>query len=100
MTGEWTPTNLPDEYFRTPNVARMYDYYVGGKDNWEVDRQAAQQVLDLTPETQEMAFEGRRFLERAVRFLTTKRGIRQFIDIGSGLPTARNVHEVAQEIEP
>lgn len=95
-----TPANLPEEYFRTPNVARMYDYYVGGKDNWEVDREAARRVHDLAPGFQEITLEGRGFLERAVRFLTAERGIRQFIDIGSGLPTARNVHEVAQEIEP
>lgn len=100
MAGRRTPVNLPREYFNTPNVARMYDYYVGGKDNWEVDRQAAQRVHDLAPGFQEITLEGRGFLERAVRFLTAERGIRQFIDIGSGLPTARNVHEVAHEIEP
>lgn len=77
-----------------PSVARMYDYYLGGKDNFASDRQAAEQVLALVPETRQAARENRAFMQRAVRFLAGQ-GIRQFVDLGTGLPTQGNVHEVA-----
>jgi hypothetical protein len=83
----------------TPSVARMYDFYLGGKDNFAVDRETAAKVLEHAPELPMMAREGRRFLGRAVRFLA-EAGIRQFVDIGSGLPTQRNVHEIAQSVSP
>src|SRR5690348_9926039 len=79
-----------------PHPARMYDFYLGGRDNYEVDRQAAAAVLQAAPEVREMARENRAFLQRALRFLATSAGIRQFIDIGTGIPSAGNVHEVAQ----
>ncbi|GII52599.1 hypothetical protein Pth03_09880 [Planotetraspora thailandica] len=82
-----------------PSVARMYDYYLGGKDNFEIDRAAVRRVEEAMPEIRQLAQENRAFLRRAVRYMT-RQGIRQFIDIGSGLPTAGNTHEIAQEITP
>nr|WP_239338438.1 SAM-dependent methyltransferase [Frankia sp. CiP3] len=80
--------------------ARMYDYYLGGKDSYLADRVAVQKVLRVAPEVRLMAWENRRFLGRAVRYLVADAGIRQIIDIGVGLPAAGNVHEVAREIAP
>ncbi|MFL5909836.1 MAG: SAM-dependent methyltransferase [Gaiellaceae bacterium] len=82
-----------------PSVARMYDYYLGGKDNYRVDREALDRVAKAMPEIRELAQENRAFLRRAVRFMA-RQGIRQFIDIGSGLPTVGNTHEIAQEVDP
>ncbi|GLW11087.1 hypothetical protein Misp01_62150 [Microtetraspora sp. NBRC 13810] len=82
-----------------PSVARMYDYYLGGKDNFASDRAAAEEFMKVVPTIREIARENRRFLIRAVRTLTDL-GIRQFVDIGTGLPTQRNVHEVAHETAP
>ncbi|WP_433153464.1 SAM-dependent methyltransferase [Actinomadura nitritigenes] len=82
-----------------PSVARMYDYYLHGKDNFQVDRDAADRVARAMPEIGELALENRSFLRRSVRYMV-RRGIRQFLDIGSGLPTVGNTHEVAQEIVP
>ncbi|MCW2863733.1 MAG: hypothetical protein JWP48_5441, partial [Actinoallomurus sp.] len=82
-----------------PSVARMYDYYLGGKDNYAVDRDAVAKVAEVLPEVRQVARENRAFLRRAVRYMA-RQGIRQFIDIGSGLPTAGNTHEIAQEIIP
>ena len=82
-----------------PNVARMYDYYLGGKNNFAADRKAAEQALAVAPELRVGAQEVRKFLRRAVRFLTDA-GIRQFVDIGCGLPTQGNVHEIAQAAAP
>jgi hypothetical protein len=83
-----------------PSVARMYDYYLGGKDNYAVDRDAAEQALRLVPNGRVLARENRAFLGRVVRYLAGECGIRQFLDIGSGLPTRENVHQVAQDIAP
>jgi hypothetical protein len=83
-----------------PHPARLYNYYLGGKDNYVVDRLAAQEVLRIAPEVRAMARENRAFLQRAVRFLAGQAGIRQIIDVGTGIPAAGNVHEVAQEIAP
>jgi DNA-binding SARP family transcriptional activator len=79
--------------------ARAYNYLLGGEDNFEVDRQAVETVLAVAPDLRESAHDGRRFLGRAVRLLV-ERGIRQFIDIGAGLPTYGSVHEVAREVDP
>lgn len=83
-----------------PSVARMYDYYLGGKDNYAVDRDAAQKMMSAVPESVQMVAANRAFLARAVRHLAAQAGIRQFLDIGSGLPTRQNVHEVAQAAAP
>jgi hypothetical protein len=83
----------------TPAIARVYDYYLGGKDNFAVDRKAAEGLLERVPELRDYAVGNRAFLVRAVRFLA-QRGIRQFLDIGTGIPTSPNVHEVAQQVDP
>ncbi|MFI5915241.1 SAM-dependent methyltransferase [Dactylosporangium sp. NPDC051541] len=75
-----------------PNVARMYDYYLGGYHNFAADREAAEKILAIFPDTPAAAHGNRRFMQRAVRYLTD-RGVRQFLDIGAGLPTQGNVHE-------
>ena len=83
-----------------PHPARMYDAYLGGKDNYPVDREAVRQILRQWPEARLNARANRAFLQRAVRFLAAEAGIRQFIDIGTGIPTAGNVHEVAGQVAP
>lgn len=84
----------------TPNAARIYDYALGGKDNFAADRRTAEKVFAFAPEVRLSARENRAFLTRAVRFLAAEAGLRQFLDIGTGLPTQGNVHEVAQEVAP
>jgi hypothetical protein len=83
-----------------PNPARIYDYLLGGKDNYPADREVAEQVVAVAPVTREVVRDNRAFLRRAVGFLTEEAGVRQFIDLGSGLPTHGNVHEIAQAIAP
>ncbi|WP_214106577.1 SAM-dependent methyltransferase [Acrocarpospora catenulata] len=83
-----------------PHAARIWNYWMGGTDNYEADRAAGKAVADVYPDIVTMALESRRFLIRVVRFLTAEAGIRQFLDIGTGLPTMSNTHEVAQEIAP
>lgn len=83
----------------TPNAARMYDYYLGGTANLEVDRQAAEEQLAVIPTTRDWARENRAFLGRAVRFMI-EQGIDQFLDLGSGIPTVGNVHEIAHHHNP
>jgi hypothetical protein len=80
--------------------ARVYDYWLGGKDNYEADRVAAQEVIAAMPNILPTARANRAFLRRAVQYLVEEAGIRQFLDIGTGLPTAQNTHEVAQEMAP
>ncbi|MEU6999012.1 SAM-dependent methyltransferase [Nonomuraea sp. NPDC046570] len=79
-----------------PNVARMYDYYLGGKDNFAADRESAERILRLFPDTRDSARENRAFLARAVRHLV-EAGVDQIVDLGSGLPTQGNTHEIAPE---
>jgi SAM-dependent methyltransferase len=92
-----TPTDFDSS---TPNFARVYDYLLDGKDNFAVDQAVAEQALAVAPELRVMARENRAFLRRAVRFLAAEAGIRQFLDIGTGLPTQGNVHEVAHAVAP
>ncbi len=82
------------------SVARVYDYLVGGKDNFEIDRQVAEMGLKIAPDAKESTLANRAFLRRAIRFMAREAGIRQFLDLGSGLPTQGNVHEVAHETHP
>jgi hypothetical protein len=82
-----------------PNVARMNDYLLGGKDNFAADREAAERLLAVAPPWKTMMVENRLFLGRVVRYLA-EQGIRQFFDMGAGLPTQRNTHEVAREVDP
>jgi hypothetical protein len=83
-----------------PSTARIYDYLLGGKDNYPADRAAAAEIAKVLPNVRTAFQWNRAFLGRAVRYLATQQGIRQFIDIGAGLPTVSNVHEVAQEAAP
>jgi hypothetical protein len=83
-----------------PNPARMWNYWVGGKDNFAADRQAAEQVLEVMPSLPVIAWLARRFLIDAVHRLAAGYGVRQFLDIGTGLPTADNTHDVAQQAAP
>ncbi len=83
-----------------PNVARVYDYFVGGKDNFSADREFAHKAMEIAPKAPLAAQANREFLQRVVRYLVREAGITQFLDIGSGLPTAGNTSEVAHEIDP
>ena len=92
----WAPAELDLD---RPNAARMYDYYLGGSHNFAVDRELAAKALEAWPDVPRAAQANRAFLRRAVRFLAGQ-GVRQFLDIGSGIPTVGNVHEVAQDAAP
>jgi hypothetical protein len=83
-----------------PHIARVYDYWLGGKDNFAADREAAEQVIAAYPGILRDVRAQRAFLANAVRYLASVAGIRQFLDIGTGIPTANNTHEVAQGVEP
>ena len=83
-----------------PSIARVYDFMVGGKDNFAIDRLAAERALAIIPDAPEAGRACRAFLNRVVRYLAAEVGIRQFLDIGSGLPTDTNVHQVAHEVDP
>ncbi|UFQ17586.1 MULTISPECIES: SAM-dependent methyltransferase [Streptomyces] len=83
-----------------PHTARIWNYWLGGKDNYEVDQEAGDRIRELHPGIGEYARADRLFLGRAVRHLVADEGIRQFLDIGTGLPTADNTHEVAQALAP
>lgn len=82
-----------------PHPARMYDYYLGGQDNYEVDRTAAERVIELLPDIKLAARENRSFMHRATR-VVVGRGVRQIIDVGTGIPTSPNTHEVARALAP
>lgn len=82
-----------------PSVARMYDHLLGGTDNYQVDRDACEELLRIAPSTRELALVNRGFLVRAVRYLSRECGVRHFLDHGSGLPTRPNVHQVAQSVD-
>ncbi|MBB6373000.1 hypothetical protein BKA01_000222 [Pseudonocardia eucalypti] len=86
--------------FDIPHSARIYDYWLGGKNNYPVDRAAGEAVREAYPEVVRAATQGRQFLIRTVRHVTRECGIRQYLDIGTGLPTMQNTHEVAQAIAP
>jgi S-adenosyl methyltransferase len=83
-----------------PHPARVYDYWLGGKDNFAADREAGEQALLAYPELALAVRANRAFLARAVRHLVKDAGIRQFLDIGTGIPTGSNTHEVAQSMAP
>jgi hypothetical protein len=90
----------PEVDASVPNSARIWNYWLGGKDNYPVDREAGEQFRAIFPEIVEVARSTRAFLNRAVRYLAGEAEIRQFLDIGTGLPTADNTHEVAQRVAP
>jgi len=93
---DWVPGDVDVE---TPSAARVYDYFLGGAHNFAVDRALADQIAAMTPNVGDTMRAGREFLRRTVRFLLDE-GVRQFLDIGSGIPTVGNVHEIAQKITP
>jgi S-adenosyl methyltransferase len=97
MTEEWAP---PGVDVRKPSIARVYDAFLDGKDNYAVDRAVAEAALKITPDAKLTALSNRSYLCRVVQWMVAEAGIRQFIDIGSGLPTQGNVHEVAQRVDP
>ncbi len=100
VTGPEAEHLPPGIDFLRPHTARMYDYLLGGKDNFAVDRETMEAGLRSWPGARVYARENRKFLARAVEYLAREAGIRQFLDIGTGLPSASNVHEVAQRIAP
>jgi hypothetical protein len=93
------PTNVRELDLEKPNAARMYDYYLGGTHNFESDRALATQVRQVAPFVDHIAAINRAWLRRVVDFLMAQ-GIRQFLDLGSGIPTVGNVHEIAQQQDP
>ncbi|WFE67104.1 SAM-dependent methyltransferase [Micromonospora sp. WMMD714] len=93
---DWAPDDIDIE---RPSVARMYDYYLGGSHNFAADRVAARAMVEAVPDAPLMAQANRAFLRRVVQYLVDS-GIRQFLDIGSGIPTVGNVHEIAQRAAP
>jgi hypothetical protein len=90
----------PGVNINVPHSARIYDYWLGGKDNFAVDRAVGEAMIQAIPGMRYMAGENRRFVHRAARDLVAKEGIRQFLDIGTGIPTRPNLHEIAQGIAP
>ncbi|MFK8909523.1 SAM-dependent methyltransferase [Streptomyces sp. YS-3] len=92
----WAPTGID---ISVPSVSRIYDYYLGGSHNFEVDREAARKAMEFIPGLPKVMQANRAFMRRAVRFALDE-GITQFLDIGSGIPTFGNVHEVAQSAVP
>jgi hypothetical protein len=99
MTAEegWVPAGVDTS---KANIARVYDYWLGGNHNFLADQDAARVMIAVEPNTRAVARANRAFLGRAVRYLAEQAGIRQFLDIGSGIPTAQNVHQVAQQAAP
>jgi S-adenosyl methyltransferase len=107
QSGEATVTDSPSGGSRKPAIdssvphsARVWNYWLGGKDHYPVDRSIGDQVMAMFPDITRLARADRAFLGRAVRYLAGEAGIRQFLDIGTGLPTANNTHQVAQAIAP
>src|ERR687886_2526679 len=93
---KWVSSDIPLD---KPSAARMYDYYLGGSHNFELDRKMAEQAIALWPDLPLIMQANRTFLRRAVNYLSSQ-GVAQFLDIGSGIPTVGNVHEVAQRANP
>jgi hypothetical protein len=91
VTGEIDPSR--------PSIARVYDYVLGGRENFEIDRRASTALFAAVPESRQLAQENRALLRRAVRWLVAEAGIRQIVDFGSGLPTVGNVHETAHAVD-
>jgi O-methyltransferase involved in polyketide biosynthesis len=103
----WPFSDIPERAGEPPSFdttvshpARVYDYWLGGKDNYEADRDVGDQVMATLPSIRHTVRANRAFLRRAVEYLAGEAGIRQFLDVGTGLPTADNTHEVAQRVAP
>jgi hypothetical protein len=95
-----TPGPPLAQYASVAHVARVCDYLLGGKDNFAADREAAEQAMRINPAVVPTARANRAFLARATRYLTAEAGLRQFLDIGTGMPASSNIHEVAQSVAP
>ncbi len=93
----WVPADIDTS---VAHPARVYDYWLGGKDNFAADRALGDAIMAAVPTIKTMARANRAFLRRAVRYLAGEAGVRQFLDIGTGIPTAGNTHEVAQQVAP
>jgi hypothetical protein len=107
VTEDQSRSLVPDDAFApreldtgVPHIARIYDFWLGGKDNFAADREVAEQMSEVSPVIAEGVRANRSFLARSVRHLTEQEGIRQFLDIGTGLPSPDNTHEVAQSVAP
>ena len=107
MSSGWLSAPLPEQGGQlseidtsVPHIARVYDYWLGGKDNFASDRAAAEAAMREDPNVVEGVRGNRAFLARAVRYLAGQAGVRQFLDIGTGIPAADNTHEVAQDVAP
>jgi S-adenosyl methyltransferase len=94
---DWVPQGINTN---VAHPARVYDYWLGGKDNFPADRALAEHIMEAIPTMRAMAAANRAFLSRAVQYLAGEAGIRQFLDMGTGIPTSPNVHEVAQAVAP
>jgi hypothetical protein len=92
----WVPTSVNVD---TPSAARMYDFLLGGSHNFAVDREFLEHLLEIQPNAKRFAIMNRAFMRRAVLFML-EQGVRQFLDLGSGIPTVGNVHEIAQDVDP
>jgi hypothetical protein len=97
LLGDWEPIEIDTT---VAHSARVYDYWLGGKDNFPADRELAEQIIAAVPNMRAMARANRDFLAKAVTHLVTQGGIRQFLDVGTGIPTAGNTYEVAQALAP
>ncbi|MDL4819107.1 SAM-dependent methyltransferase [Actinomadura opuntiae] len=97
MTDASPPVDLRTD---VPHPARVYDFYLGGKDHFGADREFGQKILSFCPQLRPLALANRRFLARSVGVLARDYGVRQFLDLGTGLPTSPNLHEVAQSVAP
>jgi SAM-dependent methyltransferase len=93
----WVPSGIDTS---KANIARVYDYWLGGSHNFRADQDAARTLIAVEPNTRAIIRANRAFLGRAVRFLAGQAGVRQFLDIGSGIPTEQNVHQIAEEVAP
>lgn len=94
------PLERPISNSSVPHSARIWNYWLGGKDCYEIDRQVGDQIVEANPAILDIARAQRAFLVRAVKYLVEEAGIRQFLDVGTGLPTSNNTHEVAQRLAP
>ena len=108
MARNWYDSVVPEDAAPAPceidvsvaHPARVYDYWLGGQDNFAADRAAAKRVLKAKPGIRDNVQASRRFLTRAVRFLAAEAGVQQFLDIGTGIPAANNTHEVTRAVRP
>ncbi|HVD13792.1 MAG TPA: SAM-dependent methyltransferase, partial [Actinomycetota bacterium] len=102
MTDSWSNASQapPELETNLPQSARVWNYWLGGKDNFPADRAAGDQFREIFPEIVDAARAARGFLARAVHYLAGEAGVRQYLDVGTGIPTANNTHEVAQRVAP